>query len=233
LTSYRPVSQIGSPVAADPVRSEPLAQCGEEPPRRRPGRPRLEAPGPEYVERREAILARAAEVFEARGYDAGTLEDVAAAMGMRRAGLYHYVSSKSHLLFLLFERAWQLGFERVSAVPPAGDPGERLAALVRVHVSLVAERRGMFTVFFGHRPTFDDAVEQTFRENERRYVGIFARAVRDASEAGLLPAVDPRLGAMALLGMTNWVYKWYDPSSMSVDQIADAFVRMILRGRAG
>jgi TetR/AcrR family transcriptional regulator, cholesterol catabolism regulator len=220
-------------MTVDPARSEgPPGRAEDAPARRRPGRPRLEAPSVEHLERREAILAKAGEVFDARGYDAGTLEDVAQAMGMRKAGLYHYVSSKSHLLFLLFERAWDLGFERVAAIPPIDDAGERLAALIRVHVGVVAERRSMFAVFFGHRPTFEDAAEQTFREKERRYVGIFARAVRDASDAGLIPAVDPRVGAMALLGMTSWVYKWYDPSSMTVHEIADAFVLMVLRERA-
>jgi len=200
------------------------------PGRRRPGRPRLQAPSVEYLERRSEILAKASEVFDARGYDAGTLEDVAAAMGMRKAGLYHYVRSKSHLLFLLFDRAWELGFQRVADIPAIEDPGERLAALIRAHVNLIAEQKSLFTVFFGHRPGFDDAAEQTFLEKERRYVGIFVRAVRDASEAGLIPPVDPRRGAMALMGMTSWVYKWYDPATVTAAQIGDDFVALILRG---
>jgi AcrR family transcriptional regulator len=201
-------------------------------PRRRPGRPRLETPSPEYLERRDEILARAGEVFEAKGYDAGTLEDVARAMGMRKAGLYHYVSSKSQLQFLLFDRAWEIGFARVAEIPAIADPGERLAALIRMHVSLVAEQRSLFTVFFGRRPRFDDASEQTFLERERRYVGIFARAVRDATHAGLLPPVDPRIGAMGLLGMTSWVYRWYHAAGVTADEIADSFVLLVLRERA-
>jgi AcrR family transcriptional regulator len=197
--------------------------------KRRPGRPRLEAPSVEYLERREEILAKASEVFDAKGYEAGTLEDVAQAMGMRKAGLYHYVRSKSHLLFLLFDRAWELGFRRIAEVRDIEDPGERLAALVRGHVDLIAEQKSLFTVFFGHRPRFDDAAEQNFLERERRYVGVFARAVRDAADAGLIPRVDPRRGAMALLGMTSWVYKWYDARSMNAEEIGDDFVLLLLR----
>ncbi|MBO0681875.1 MAG: TetR family transcriptional regulator [Candidatus Dormibacteraeota bacterium] len=200
--------------------------------RRRPGRPRLEAPSVEYLERQKEILAKASEVFDAKGYEAGTLEDVAQAMGMRKAGLYHYVRSKSHLLFLLFDRAWELGFNRVAPVQEIEDPGERLAALIRGHVSLIAEQKSLFTVFFGHRPRFDDAAEQNFLERERRYVGIFARAIRDAADAGVIPRVDPRRGAMAIMGMTSWVYKWYDPSSMLPEDIGNDFVRLVLEQRA-
>ncbi|HZU17823.1 MAG TPA: TetR/AcrR family transcriptional regulator [Candidatus Dormibacteraeota bacterium] len=212
--------------------AEPPDRPGGGQARRRPGRPRLEAPSVEYLERREEILAKASEVFDAKGYDAGTLEDVAQAMGMRKAGLYHYVQSKSHLLFLLFDRAWELGFQRIADLSTIEDPGERLAELIRRHVGLVAEQKSLFTVFFGHRPRFDDAAERTFLERERRYVGVFARAVRDAAEAGLIPRVDPRRGAMALLGMTSWVYKWYDPAGASPEQIADDFVLLVLREHA-
>ncbi len=197
--------------------------------KRRPGRPRLEAPSLEHLRRRDEILARASEVFDARGYDAGTLEDVAEATGMRKAGLYHYVHSKSYLLFLLFDRAWELGFQRIAGIPAIEDPGERLAALIRSHTGLVAEQKSLFTVFFGHRPRFEDAAEQTLSEKERRYVGVFARAVRDAAEAGLIPKVDPLRGAMALIGMSSWVYKWYDPASAGHELISDDFVRLILR----
>jgi AcrR family transcriptional regulator len=183
------------------------------------------------VERREEILARASEVFDAKGYDAGTLDDVARAMGMRKAGLYHYVSSKSELLFLLFDRAWELGFQRMAGVEDIEDPGERLAAVIRRHVGLIAERTSLFTVFLGRRPRFDEVAESVFREKERRYVGIFARAVRDAAAAGLIPSVDPRVGAMGLMGMTSWVYKWYDPAAMSAERIGDEFVRLVLGTR--
>jgi AcrR family transcriptional regulator len=202
-----------------------------EPRRRRPGRPRQEGPSAVYLQRREEILARATEVFDAKGYDAGTLDDVARAMGMRKAGLYHYVSSKSELLYLLFDRAWELGFQRMAGVEDIGDPAERLAEVIRRHVGLIADQRSLFTVFLGRRPRFDDAGERAFLEKERRYVGIFARAVRDASAAGLIAPVDPRLGAMALMGMTSWVYKWYDPAVVTAERIGDEFVSLVLGAR--
>jgi AcrR family transcriptional regulator len=201
-------------------------------PRRRPGRPRQEGPSALHLARREEILARASEVFDTKGYDAGTLDDVARAMGMRKAGLYHYVSSKSELLFLLFDQAWELGFQRMAGVDDIEDPGERLATVIRRHVNLIAERRSLFTVFLGRRPRFDEAAERVFLERERRYVGIFARAVREASAAGLVPPVDSRVGAMALVGMTSWVYKWYDPGAMTAERIGDEFVRLVLGPRA-
>src|SRR5436309_11157977 len=83
------------------------------PKRRGPGRPRLLEPSPEYVARREEIVAAAAEVFHEKGYDAGTLDDVADALDLRRASLYYYVRSKANLLFLIFEHALDMALRRL------------------------------------------------------------------------------------------------------------------------
>jgi len=54
--------------------------------RRGRGRPRHDTPSADYIARKELILQKAAEVFAAKGYEAGTLDDVAAALDMRKAG---------------------------------------------------------------------------------------------------------------------------------------------------
>src|SRR5438132_13578769 len=76
----------------------------ERTPKRRPGRPRLEQPSPDYLRRREEIIDAAAQVFRVKGYEAGTLDDVASALDMHPATLYHYIQSKSHLLSLVCAR---------------------------------------------------------------------------------------------------------------------------------
>src|SRR5436309_14584491 len=96
------------------------------PKRRGPGRPRLLEPSPEFVTRRQEIVAAAAEVFHEKGYDAGTLDDVADALDLRRASLYYYVRSKSNLLFMVVEQALIVALERLDEYAQIEDPRERL-----------------------------------------------------------------------------------------------------------
>src|SRR5437762_13336038 len=55
------------------------------------------APPPQR--RRIEICRTAAQIFRDRGFDATSVSDVARALGMTKAGLYHYFESKEALLF--------------------------------------------------------------------------------------------------------------------------------------
>src|SRR3954469_2706152 len=52
-----------------------------------------------YDDQRDTILARAAELFADHGYTATSMNDIAAACGVSKAGLYHYYRDKRELLF--------------------------------------------------------------------------------------------------------------------------------------
>src|SRR3989442_13083012 len=96
-----------------------------------------------YDERLEQFLARAAKVFASKGYHPTRLRDLAAASGMSLAGMYYYVRGKEELLALIQERCFTrvlAGAERALAALPAGesDPGERLQAFIRHHVTFFA-----------------------------------------------------------------------------------------------
>jgi AcrR family transcriptional regulator len=213
------------------VREEVARDAG--PVRRRPGRPRLAEPSAAFVARRDEIVEVAAQVFRRRGYDAGSLDDVAAELELRRASLYHYVTSKAELLHLIFDRAISTALDRLEELAHIEDPRERLAALIRHQVKTVTDEPTMFTVFFDNRPRLDEAYEAGIRTKERRYVRIFAEAIRAASAAGTISELDARYGAQALLGMTSWTYKWFDPSRDDAEQLAETLTRLVLHDDAG
>src|SRR5713226_2567579 len=87
--------------------------------------------------RRAEICRTAAQIFRDRGYDATSVSDIARALGMTKAGLYHYVDSKEALLFEIMT----YGLDRVrdEVVLPARairDPEERLRQIVIRHARI-------------------------------------------------------------------------------------------------
>lgn len=172
----------------------------------------------------------AAQVFQARGYDAGSLDDVAVRLDLRRASLYHYVRSKAELLYLVFDQAISVALEQIDAFVHDEDAPttDRLAALIRHQVRTITGDLSLFTVFFDQRPHLDDEYEAAIRLKERQYVRVWAETVRQAAETGVLGDVDPRYAAQVLLGITNWTYKWFDPARDDQESFADVAVAMVL-----
>ena len=197
-------------------------------PRRRPGRPRLTEPSPEYRQRLADIVDNATVVFHERGYDAGSLDDVAAVMGLRKASLYHYVRSKAQVLYLIFDRAITLSLKRLDELAEISDPRLRLATLIEHQVRMVAEEPSLFAVFFDQRPRLDGSFDTDITQKERAYVRRIAEIVEAAVASGDVQTVDGRYAAHALLGMTSWVYKWFDPQRDDPADIARTMMRLVL-----
>ncbi len=207
---------------SDPAQDEATTE------RRRPGRPRNVTPSPEYLRRRADIVETAAKVFQAKGYEAGSLDDVASALGLRKASLYYYVRSKAELLYLVFDRAIEISLQSLENLATAGTPAERLAGVVRHQVRTIASDPSLFSVFFDQRPHLDEDYVARIRAKERRYLQLFIGAVEPAIADKTLAVEDPRYAAQLLLGMTNWIYKWVEPGRDDIDAIADAAVRLVL-----
>jgi AcrR family transcriptional regulator len=195
--------------------------------RRRPGRPRLEQPTPEYLARLAEIVDAAVEVFGVRGFGSATLDDVAAAIDFRRASLYHYVPSKAHLLYLIVDRAISGAIRQLEQSRGIGDPRERLVAFIKTQVTEVARRPGLIKVYFDDRPALEERYEAEMVEKERRFLKEIVALVEDAVAAGVLPAIDPWYGAHVLLGATTWHYKWFDPDRHDSDAVVESCLALL------
>src|SRR5690349_1898200 len=97
----------------------------------------------EAVDSRQDILRTAARLFQQRGYDATSMNDVAAALKLSKGGLYHHFQSKDEMLFHIMNHAMDITEERViKAVRTIqGNAEERLRTLIRLHIEVVLSVR--------------------------------------------------------------------------------------------
>src|SRR5260370_38718735 len=90
------------------------------------------------VDSRQEILRTAARLFQQRGYDATSMNDVAAALKLSKGGLYHHFQSKDEILFEIMNHAMEITQQRVlDPVRGIADPEERLRPLIRLHMEVV------------------------------------------------------------------------------------------------
>jgi AcrR family transcriptional regulator len=194
---------------------------GSAPGSRPPGRPRKEIDPAEVAE-------AAGRLFASGGYDAVSIEAVSQELAVSRATLYRTVSTKEHLLAILFERSTQnLDSEARELLDRGLEPAEELATLVELHIKAAIETRRYMAVFFGGAGLPTDVYRrwQSFsREYETLWTGVVSRAM----EAGVLAPGDAVLTTRVLLGMVIWVSRWYRPSEpYSGEQIAQTALSLI------
>src|SRR2546430_16146613 len=96
------------------------------------------------VRGRDAILGEAATLFARQGYRATTLDDVADALDIKKASLYHYIRSKEELLTEIYDRILTRIDAAVRPVAESGLPAdERLRRMAHAHLEVVTAERDM------------------------------------------------------------------------------------------
>jgi AcrR family transcriptional regulator len=202
------------------------------------------------VDSRQEILRTAARLFQQRGYDATSMNDVAAALKLSKGGLYHHFQSKDEILFEIMNHAMEITEERVLApVRGIADPKERLRALIRLHIEVVLSPRDReITVMLHENHPLPPALRKRINSRKKEYIhfveGLIAdvqkeaqkevqkEAQRDSQRTGASrPLVSPRAAAFALLGMINWIYQWYKPEGdLQTHNLVPQFTDLVFGG---
>jgi AcrR family transcriptional regulator len=171
----------------------------------------------------ESLLAVAVTVFNERGYDGTSMEDLSRRLGITKSSIYHHVDSKEELLSLALDRALDGLFAVVAEIGgadavSAGDQAsagdepaiERLERLVRGSVAVLADRLPYVTLLL--RARGNTATERRALARRRQFDQIVADLVKQAERDGdIRPDVDPAITARLLFGMVNSLVEWYRP----------------------
>ena len=181
---------------------------------------------------RDQILRTAADLFRERGYRASTLDHIAARLGMSKASLYTHFRAKEEMLAAISRETIE-GFSRELGVVLRSDlsPDDKLRRVVREHVRFVIANRSFLTVFFSEEANLPARFARGLAAQKDRYDKAVEAMVADGMRRGVFRDVPPRLVVFGLLGMLNWLYKWYNPrGGWSAEEISAAFLSMIEGG---
>lgn len=184
------------------------------------------------VSRRVEICRTAAQIFRDRGYDATSVSDIARALGLTKAGLYHYFESKEALLFEIMT----YGLERVRdevvlPVRAIADPEERLRQIVLRHARITTDGRGAVAHLGDEIRSLPPAARRQIEEKMRFYVDLVRDTIVELKAAGRLHDVDPTVAAFSVLGMVLWLPRWFrQDGRLSQERVATEITKLALAG---
>ncbi|MEZ5143476.1 MAG: TetR/AcrR family transcriptional regulator [Acidimicrobiales bacterium] len=184
--------------------------------------------------RRAAIVDTSARLFARRGYHATGINELCTANDLGKGALYHYIGSKEALLVAIHDRVMDevlAGADRVDRA--GGTPSEQLAALGAELLDVIHRYPDHVWVFLHEFPALTGERAERFRRRRRQY----ERRVEAVLEAGVTSGefrdVDPKLTALAWLGMHNYTYLWLKPGGrLSANDVAAPFADIFRRGIA-
>ena len=179
----------------------------------------------------ESLLAVAVKLFNERGYDGTSMEDLSRKLGITKSAIYHHVPSKQELLRLSVNRALDALFDLVAELESVeGRAVERLEHLVRGSVVVLVERLPFVTLLL--RVRGNTKVERDALARRREFDRIVSELVTQAVEEGdLRTDIDPATAARLLFGMVNSLVEWYRPrGGAGAGAVADAVASMAFDG---
>ncbi|MED7922749.1 TetR/AcrR family transcriptional regulator [Nonomuraea sp. LP-02] len=179
----------------------------------------------------ESVLSVAVAVFNERGYDGTSMEDLARALGVTKSAIYHHVPGKEQLLARALDRALdglsELAADERAARGPAID---RLEWVVRQSVRVLTERLPYVTLLL--RVRGNSATERAALARRAELEAFVGHLVEEAAAEGAIrPGLDPALVTRLLFGAVGSIAEWHRPErDAPAADVADALVRMTFDG---
>jgi AcrR family transcriptional regulator len=188
-------------------------------------------------EPRQEILRAAARLFQQQGYDATSMNDVAAALKLSKGGLYHHFQSKDEILYNIMSHAMDITEQRVINVARRIEGvEERLRTLIRLHIEVVLSPEDReITVMLHENHPLSPALRRKINGRKKDYVVFVENLIADVQRKRNYPSrVTPRAAAFALVGMINWIYQWYKPDGpLTGEALVEQYTDIFFRGAVG
>ena len=204
------------------------------------------------VNRRQALIRESARLFREKGYDATTVRDIAAAVGMRSGSPFYHFKNKQEILKAVMEEGLHQGYERsVAALAQATTLQERFRALVRTHYGILHDEGSEFiAVLLYDWRSLPPEYKQDIIDVKDRYDALWQPTLQELLQAGLLganshrdPAAadDVKMARLMVMGAINFTVTWYKQpdgkrtggpaaaQAMDLDALADRTVRFFMQ----
>jgi AcrR family transcriptional regulator len=172
-------------------------------------------------------------VFNERGYDGTSMEDLARAAGISKSSFYHHVEGKEALLAAACERALgALDAIRADPMASVGAAAQRFEYVVRATATALLAELPYVALLLrvrGNTDTERRALDRR-REFDRFAAAIVAEAIADGD---LRADLDPALATRLTFGLVNSLIEWYRPGRTSPSEVVEAVVLLAFSGLRG
>jgi AcrR family transcriptional regulator len=185
--------------------------------------------------RRGEVVDAAVRVFHAQGYEATSIQDIADEVGILKGSIYYYITSKEDVLFEILDEVHRAALASVfDAIEVDGGPLARISSFVATLSRFNAENLERMGIFLHDFRSLAEPRRKEIVSERDRYDGILRRLITEGQAEGIVCRdVDPKLSALAIMGMINTIYQWYRPKGgLEAEYIGAVYADLVVRALA-
>jgi AcrR family transcriptional regulator len=156
-----------------------------------------------------------------KGYEATSMNDIANAVGLTKAGLYHYIEGKEDLLFQIMSYGMEM-IDQDVMVPAklVPDATERLQTIISRHAKRVIDVGGAVSILLDEMYALTPAHRRVIKGRKRAYFELIRETLEQLSAESKLRDLSPTVATFCLFGMLSWVARWYrKDGKLSAEQV--------------
>lgn len=181
---------------------------------------------------KKKILEVAVKLFSEKGYPATSIRDIAKALKISNASLYYYFKDKEHLLFSVIE---SVGGDLMRILDEARheskDPLEGISRMVIQHCHLIERDGPRAKLFVEEEHNLSEKYRRVVQYQHRKIYDAYVAQLKQLQEAGIISDGPVSIIALAILGMTNWCYRWYrKEGALSIQEIGQCYSNLLIGG---
>lgn len=194
-------------------------------------------PGASYQAKRQEIVEAAAKVFNRLGLKGASLSAIANELGIDRANLYYYFSSKEQLFDEIVRAVLEENDQLARRIAESQlSPSRKLRELISAFMRSYADNYPLLYIYIREdlshvsdkRSSWSDRMRSLNRSVENSVIAIIQQGFEDGSLRRIGSA---RTVAYAILGMLNWTHRWYRPDrGDSALEVGNVFSEFALAG---
>ncbi|WP_341992672.1 TetR/AcrR family transcriptional regulator [Azorhizobium sp. AG788] len=190
--------------------------------------------GSNGVRTAQAIRQAGVKLIYQHGYEAMSLRQLAAEVGLQSGSLYKYFENKQSLLFdIVRDHMDDLMAKADEALAGLTDPMDRLKAYVGFHLRYHMTRKAHVFIANMEIRSLEDEHRGEVVAMRRRYEGLLDTILRDGAAQGAFKVVDPRVSTYAIISMLTGICMWYRPEGrLSQDELVAIYTDLVTAGVA-
>jgi len=181
---------------------------------------------------RDHILEAAAQIFRTKGFHAASMRDIAEAVDLQKASLYHHFSSKQEILLELLDKGLDLLTAQLADIclQPIS-PEQKLRAAMVSYLQNISDHLDLAAVLLLEHRSLAPRLRARHTKRRDKFEKVWRDLIQEGIDTGIFDCPDPAMAARILLGSMNWLVTWYHPDgALTASEIANQYADLFFSG---